>query len=571
MSSDLSFREFIERVESRVDGYSIETLREIMLDWAKNTPPKKRHDFLDKLVPPAPSPHPVSAAELLDEIDALATRVRNGDYCTGWGWDDAIREERDWGDESWTYEMDPLFAEAREALMNERPGLAEEAYTALFDILEMGDEPGHLPGSRDPRDILDTDLEEARRLYLQAVYRSAEPDARPFALMQAIDRFGYSVGADLDLRRVADAAPGPLPDLSGFLPNWIDLLRSRNDRVGRYLRREAVTLSGGTSAVAALAREEGDDHPEAYVDWIGRLEEESDFEAMAEAATEGLARVHEDLVVRADIAEGLMRAGERLGDASMQLTGCREAFRSRPSLSDLLRLLSLAGLQGRHADESAQAIARVRSLSEKQERSRRGFLREDYETPRSQAPEGLLPQAYLLSGRYEDAFELCDDDSPLGWSYGGNPKGLVVPFFLMLLSCEPDLRVPVGLERLWEPAMRTTWQRSVGEDVASRFRLAAMEIIRSIQLSEGEATKYLRWCVEQTGKRVDAIVGEKHRGSYGKAADLLVATAEVLAKKKARSDGDALITTYRQRYSRHSAFQSELRRALQGSTLLAVG
>ncbi len=81
----------------------------------------------------------------------------------------------------------------------------------------MGEEPGHLPGSRDPREMLDTDLEEARLLYLQAVYRSAEPDARPFALMRAIDRFGYSVGADLDLRR------------------------------------EAVTLSGGTSSCARIS------------------------------------------------------------------------------------------------------------------------------------------------------------------------------------------------------------------------------------------------------------------------------------------------------------------------------
>ncbi|MDP2182555.1 MAG: hypothetical protein Q8K99_08300, partial [Actinomycetota bacterium] len=451
------------------------------------------------------------------------------------------------------------------------PELAEEAYMALFDILEMGDEPGHLPGSRDPRDILDTDLEETRLLYLQAAYRSAEPALRPFALMQAIDRFRYSVGTDLDLRRVAGAAPGPLPDLAGFLPSWIDLLRSRNDRVGRYLLREAVTLSGGTSAVAALAREEGGNHPEAYVDWIGRLEEESDFGAMAEAATEGLARVPEDIVVRADIATGLVRAGERLGDVSMQLTGRREAFRSRPSLSDLLHLLSLAELQGRHAEESAQAIARVRSLSEEQERSRRGFLCEDCETQRSQAQEGLLPQAYLLSGRYEDAFGLCAGDSPLGWSYGGNPKGLLVPFFLMLLSCEPDSRIPGALERFWEQTMRIQWGYSVDEDVASRFGMAAMEVIRSTRLSDDEATKYLPWCVEQTGKRVDAIVGNKHRGSYGKAADLLMATAEVLAKKKARSDGDALITTYRQRYSRYPAFQGELRRALRGSTLLAVG
>ena len=106
--------------------------------------------------------------------------------------------------------------------------------------------------------------------------------------------------------------------------------------------------------------------------------------------------------------------------------------------------------------------------------------------------------------------------------------------------------------------------------LVARFQLAIVEVIRSTELSEDEATKYLYWCVRQTGRRVDAIVGEKHRRSYDKAANLLVATAEVLAKKKARADGDALIATYRQRYSRFSAFQAELRSALRGSTLLAV-
>jgi len=35
----------------------------------------------------------------MEETEALAGMVENGDYCDGWGRDDAIHEERDWGDE----------------------------------------------------------------------------------------------------------------------------------------------------------------------------------------------------------------------------------------------------------------------------------------------------------------------------------------------------------------------------------------------------------------------------------------------------------------------------------------
>lgn len=37
---------------------------------------------------------------LIDEIEEFAQRVENGEYCDGWGWDEEIYEERDWGDES---------------------------------------------------------------------------------------------------------------------------------------------------------------------------------------------------------------------------------------------------------------------------------------------------------------------------------------------------------------------------------------------------------------------------------------------------------------------------------------
>lgn len=62
---------------------------------------------------------------------------------------------------------------------------------------------------------------------------------------------------------------------------------------------------------------------------------------------------------------------------------------------------------------------------------------------------------------------------------------------------------------------------------------------------------------------MDAIVGEKHRDSYHKAANLLVALAEVLANRGMKADGATLIEKYQRKYNRHIAFQRELREAMK--------
>lgn len=339
----------MDQVERRLKACSPDTLRETLMEWAKNTHPSKRSDFLAKLAPAPPAQDiPEPDEELLEDISDLAKRVESGDFCQGWGWDDAIQEERDWGDESWTDEVDEFFTRARETLTAGHYKLTKDAYARLFDILEMGEEPGHLPGSPDPQDMLDTDLGEARACYLRSVYLSSSPDERPAELLGAMQRFRYYLGDDLNLQSIVNAERKPLPDFAQFLSSWIDLLKRTDERSARYLLREAVTLSGGTSAIAKLAREEGDRYPRAYVDWIKALEKDRDFHSMLQAAKEGLTNVPKDHTVRAEIAEGMVRAGEHLHDTEAQLAGWHEAFYSDPSLSYLLSLLSVAEPKGRY-------------------------------------------------------------------------------------------------------------------------------------------------------------------------------------------------------------------------------
>jgi hypothetical protein len=383
-------------------------------------------------------------------------------------------------------------------------------------------------------------------------------------VFEAMQRVHYRVGDNLNLQSVIDADLAQLPDLPRFLSGWIEVLKKTGGDTARYLLREAVLLSQGTTGIARLARSEGRHHPGAYIDWIKALEKEKDFQAMIRAAEVGLADVPKDYILRAEIAKGLVTAGEQLGDLDAQLTGWQEAFYSDPSTSHLLSLLQMAEQKGCYQEAIESTIGRILGLLEKEEQGQDHIDWEDMDRRTSYASELLLTQAYLLAGRYQDACIICKNKGTLGWTYGHNPKGLVIPFFFKLLFQSRFSYPAPNLKWLWEDAIRIVFLVFSYQDekISERFEQAIDRVLPRIQLSDDERKKYLKWCLKEMGQRVDTIVGEKHRKSYHKAAYLLVATAELLADHGKKEEGALLIEAYRQKYKRHSAFQRELQAAL---------
>ncbi|RLG15336.1 MAG: hypothetical protein DRN71_01525 [Candidatus Nanohalarchaeota archaeon] len=181
---------------------------------------------------------------------------------------------------------------------------------------------------------------------------------------------------------------------------------------------------------------------------------------------------------------------------------------------------------------------------------------------KSTASETLLNQAYLLADRYRDTFELCRGKESMGWSYGSNAKGLAVPFFLMLL-CKEDVNSLKNLKWIWDGAVGNAgeYYLQCDQDIQTGFRAAVDKVFESVQLSDDEASKYLDWCVDETRKRVDAIVETKHRRSYCKAVILLGALAEVLGSRGMSAEGYRLIEKYHRKYNHYSAFRKELKEA----------
>ncbi len=257
----MSYKIFIKQVRSRLNNMPKADLDDVIINWAEKELPSNRPNFIGKMIIPEPEDlNTVDGESLLGEIDAFTQRVESGEYCIGWGWDDDIYEERDWGDESWADEADDFFLEARELLLEGDYRQAKEAYKRLFETLEMGEEPGHLPGDPDISCMLKVDLSEQLALYLRATYLDSPHSQLPARLFETMNKYRNLFGS-ISLADINDALHSELPGFDSFLESWIQLLEKQGTIMPSPLLREAIFLKGGIPAISELARQQADKYP----------------------------------------------------------------------------------------------------------------------------------------------------------------------------------------------------------------------------------------------------------------------------------------------------------------------
>ena len=559
----LSYKEFMEEVKMRLRNFSTEDFPNLILYWASEEHPSRRQEFLGKLIVPNQKKEVLLNIEtMMDDIEAFTQRVEHGEYCDGLGWDDALHEERDWGDESWAEEMDEFFLQTRGLLVQGKYKLAEEAYRRLFDILEMGQESGHFPGDPDYSNMLKVDIDEQVALFLRAIYMNSTSEERSASLYESMNQYGY-LARKIKLKNIIDALDSLLPDFDAFLAEWIKFLKTQNQMHVSELLREAVFLKGGVPGISEFARQYADKYPKAYIDWIRALEMKDDTDTVIQVAREGLSRIPRDYTVRAEVAETISRIGEKLNDNKLKLEGYRECFYSNPSMSYLLDLYSSAIKCGCFEEIWNEAEQRILEL-----RGNSGIPVNNYhnrEQNRSFASECVLSNALLLSGRYEKVFEMCKSNGPLGWSSSENPKPVFVTFMMVVLSKEGIYSKM--LYKQWEDAIGYT-SYGASKEYIEKYRKIIEVIKESTKLTKEQEEFYLKWCKDEIGRRVDAIVSNQYRGSYHKAAGLLVAMAETLANREEKLEGMNLVERYRSKYPRHIAFKSKITQVLQASDIM---
>lgn len=570
----ISMKAFWEAVEQRLAARSASELRAILRAMAHETPPTGRRAFLDKLDRIDDTTFTTQQilqqedllADIEDLIQELEAAMAGAErWEEQYGWNEYDEEDSLGPYERFVEPLVELFDRAEAAFDYGDLSLARAAYETLFDALNREDDYGRGVGLLD---LTGVDPAEAGARYLRATYETEAPERRPEAL------FGQMQGMRLRLmvpRPMLDdllqISTRSLPDRERFLGEWIAFLRAQTGADADAWLREAIRLSQGTQGLAALARDEGEMHPRAYLDWFTALEQEGRHREVLLAAQEALQALPAGLAIRAAIADHLCAAAARLEDTEALRAGRWEAFLAIPTLARLLDLRDAAPAGTERTALMRQATEHVRHYLARRP-SYQGPVGWDTDSLERSAwiDRSVLAHACLLAGDFEAAHRLVADEKPLGWSSSTNPQGLVVPFFLVLLSGRALDALPPNLSALWQSGLTPSAGPQVGggqDPLRRRLERAYAEQLAMASLSSKRQESLLSWCLDVARRRVDAIVDNQYRGSYGKAAVLTAACAEVLRLRGDKAAAASLVDEIRDRFPRHRAFQAELKTAVQ--------
>ena len=184
--------------------------------------------------------------------------------------------------------------------------------------------------------------------------------------------------------------------------------------------------------------------------------------------------------------------------------------------------------------------------------------------------KSVLTHAYLLAGDWDAAHQLVAPEQVLGWSSSHNPQGVVVSCFLVHMSGTLPGKLPPNLTQLWHWELQNStgfvsWHSAdAGEaSLLTRLQRAYTAYLPVVSLPSDQQAHLLSWCLDVAQRRIDAIVGNQHRGSYDKAALLLAACTELLRLQGKAQQAAGLLDDVRQRFPRHRAFQTELQAAVR--------
>lgn len=538
---------FLKEVEKKIDGLSKEELKAILLMKAKNLKPTEREFFLAELSPEKKAEVAANDDTLLTDIDYFVKRVEDGEYSHGWGWDDEIHDEREWGDESWADEMDELFDRTDEVFLSGDIKLACQAYGKLLKAFHMGEETGHFPGQLSSTEMVETDLNEARSRYLRALYETTHKKERAKIIFDEIEDLKYIGFSDFDLNTIRDALSTKPEEWEEFLEDFKEILHktviTQNDSSWGYEKNfvmlcELIFETDGIDGLARFAKEYGNRVHKSYLVWIKKLQETGKDNEAIEAYKKGLEVIPPQSHIRAEISDLAAQSAKKVKDENMVFELQKDAFFSSP---DIGRLLSLR--------ESAKRLGKINVMEEIL-----GFLEKYYENKSSISNlEKLLVQAYILNEDYEKMWDLAKKTKPLGWSGYNSSQAVAVPFLLVSSVRGKPLKLNSSVLKIWKG------KEGYADDEDKRFKKIVEEDILTRDISEEERIKQMKWASSSVEKRVDAIVSNKYRGSYDKAALLLVACAEALNLLGRTAEALTFFDKIKYRYTHYSAFQREIK------------
>jgi hypothetical protein len=570
-----ALKPYLETVRNHCRKLSASELQDIICELAQEVLPDKRADFLEKLRSGSRSmvrPHDEADNALISKITSLKDEIlerqesiEDGSYYDEYGYDEEYDEEYP---ESLSAEqkkaLEALFLESDHLFLSGDLKTAQKAYQSLLSLFSGSQTDDEILYEISHRDVT-LNWRETRARYCRCVYETSAPEEKISRMLDAMEidalmfekRYTPSEESYPMLQDVSDAAPGELADFKNFLKDWKKALQSEKGNRAYTLLLEAILLNEGMDSVAAEVKKRR--MPVGYVFWLDKLVSEGKWEDAAIIAQAELENIP-DGGLRAQAAEILSAAGKEIGNNPLVLKGVREQFRSLPNEAVLAMLIDHAKEQNAKHAELENALRVLESKNSDTYRLRVKIL--------------------LMLGRLEEAFQIADKSKPLGWSYDRSGIGLVFSGILTALTHADSGAVTVQtLFRRYNSAEYEYLDYSSHSETPawkqeekSHDQLIFQEMLqglRGISLSDSEKQKWFELAKKIGESRIDAIVSEKHRGAYHRAAEVLGALTEYLLMNRQTASAKSLLAMYKdEKYKRHSAFRREVDTVLKNSAVL---
>ena len=328
-----------------------------------------------------------------------------------------------------------------------------------------------------------------------------------------------------------------LDDEKYFWNSWIALLLQKEGEQVSRLLREAIIYSKGAVGIAKLASDNYKKHPALYLGAIEEYERNHDYQKIADIGFEAINNINQKESIRAQIALKTSLAEYKLGNIQNMKNFWYEVYLSDKREVNLLRLFLDDKMGNKFLDNDKKFLENNTTLFTK-----------------------------FLIGEFETVKKACvNPPNSLGWSNRFIKEG--IELFLLYLYDAPKLSKAMreigskmadlfGFSNNEEfYYLENTHEEQKVRDEET-FWLAFSKWKKNFEMSEKEKNKYLEWIDKIVDKRVMAIVEGKFRGSYGRAAALLMAFGDVKESMGYEGAKAGLVQKYKRIFPRHSAFQA---------------
>ena len=525
--------DFLENLKQNLVDATADELVDFVVYVAKLLPSELYHDALawfqqDISVDKEAK---TETADLFAEIERLSSEIEEGGYEFHWDFDNY--GYYDYGDDAdgdelvdvngLGREITKLIPQIMKVAQNEQYEEAYQLFSQLFSLSVSNDYGDDIDIEQlFDRNLIRLDYHEVLNIYAYVVLVSKRGKERAKILYEIIDNSNFKIEA------VLKSGTTSIGDETEFYQEWIEYLCDLE--IDKYwvknrdnLLIDALTSSGGINALRSFVAEHGMKHANVVFKLLqADIQNENFFQAV-ETIKKGFNEINGIDDNKTKLADYLIAIARKSNDELLLKEGIIEGFKSSLQLEYYGEI---------HAWQDVDLI--------------REML--DYLEVHVGKSDFHYFCIHFLNGNHELIWNECVKDTmSLGWSH--SLKGFIFPLLLVAITKD-------------ELGILTTDMVNYRGNQLRYVQFAELLTNSKLVLTDSQNQEYSKWCENQIGLRVDAIVTNQHRGAYDRAAKLIVAMGEILMTNYNEQTGMNYILKFKQTYPRHNSFQKSLRENL---------